>query len=78
MKNVRVFDNGGISFDRYTVLIDGDAFGMSHNPNSPQGFNQYIGCAEEICIEALGSDITDRYLSLQHELFVAIHRRVNP
>jgi len=40
---VVIYDNGGESFDRYTVIIDKDVFGMSENPNSPQGFNQYIG-----------------------------------
>ena len=40
---VTVYDNGGESIDRYTVIIDKDAYGMSDNPDSPQGFNQYIG-----------------------------------
>ena len=40
---VVVYDNGGESFDRFTVIIDKDTFGMSENPNSSQGFNQYIG-----------------------------------
>ena len=41
-----VYDNDGITFDRYTVVIPrGDVFGMSENPSSPQGFNQYI-CQE--------------------------------
>ena len=39
-----VFDNGGITFDQYTVIIDEEfVFGMSVNPTSPQGFNQFCG-----------------------------------
>ena len=38
-----IFDNKGITFDRYTVFIGNDVYGMSHNPTSPQGFNQYCG-----------------------------------
>lgn len=42
--NVIVWDNAGSTMDRYTVLIDGHyVFTMSHNPLSPQGFNQYAG-----------------------------------
>jgi hypothetical protein len=48
---IRIFDNKGETFDRYTVLIDEDAFGMSHNPLSAQGFNQYIGFSKDIKID---------------------------
>ena len=40
---ITIFDNGGKTFDRYTVFIDNNVFGMSNNPTSPQGFNQVIG-----------------------------------
>jgi hypothetical protein len=45
---IKVYDNGGRSFDQYTVVYiygDGayDMRGMSENPNHPQGFNQYAG-----------------------------------
>lgn len=37
----RITDNGGASFDRYTVVTcDGDYIGLSSNPTSPQGFSQ--------------------------------------
>jgi len=50
-KNVRIYDNGGESFDRYTAVylneptgFNGDrmfnARGMSANPYHPQGFGQ--------------------------------------
>ncbi len=49
-QKVMVYDNGGKTFDRYTVFITyttGEiiAFGMSDNPMSPNGFNQYVGVA---------------------------------
>ena len=49
-QKVVVYDNGGKSMDRYTVFItyatgDTIAFGMSDNPMSPNGFNQYVGVA---------------------------------
>jgi len=47
---VSVYDNGGESFDRYTVVIAPQAtpeekefYGMSEKPLSPTGFNQYLG-----------------------------------
>ncbi len=47
-QKVMVYDNGGKSMDRYTVFItyatgETIAFGMSDNPMSPNGFNQYVG-----------------------------------
>ena len=48
MPTVNVYDNGGITFDRYTVIIDDDVYLMSLNPMSPQGLNQYAGTREEI------------------------------
>jgi hypothetical protein len=44
---IRVFDNGGKTWDRYTIVIDGDVYGMSETPRSPQGFNQYSGSIAE-------------------------------
>jgi len=46
--NIRVFDNGGETFDRYTVIINTSVYGMSINANSPQGFNQYSGELDEL------------------------------
>lgn len=45
---LKVWDNGGKTFDRYTVRVRNDYFGMSENPFSPQGFNQYCGSYGEI------------------------------
>ncbi len=49
-QKVVVYDNDGKSMDRYTVFItyatgETIAFGMSDNPMSPNGFNQYVGVA---------------------------------
>jgi hypothetical protein len=52
MDNVRIYDNGGKSFDRYTcVFMDRpygkrdpslkEALGFSGNPFHPQGFGQH-------------------------------------
>jgi hypothetical protein len=43
-KEVRVFDNGGITNERYTVIIDGSVYGMNQLPFHPAyGFSQYCG-----------------------------------
>lgn len=50
LKQVRIYDNGGKTFDRYTavymMLAESNyntfsAVGMSENPFSPQGFGQH-------------------------------------
>ena len=58
-----VYDNGGQTVDRYTVILsEGDAIpprvpclGLSDNPDSPQGFSQYGECLEG---EHLGKKIS--------------------
>ena len=63
MKNVRIYDNGGESWDRYTAvymnakLPDGsyEARGMSAKPFHPQGFGQ-MGAAK--CGKHLGKRIS--------------------
>jgi len=44
-KEIFVFDNGGETLDRYTIIFKEDAslFGASENPFHPQGFGQYCG-----------------------------------
>ena len=37
---VKVFDNGGATFDRYTIVTKDALYTMSSNPLSPSGFNQ--------------------------------------
>lgn len=45
-KYVRVYDNGGKTFDRYTCVFtgksaEGACLGMSEHPAHPQGFGQH-------------------------------------
>lgn len=47
---VTVYDNGGKTADRYTVIIkrgkspeEEEWYGMSDNANAPNGFNQFAG-----------------------------------
>jgi hypothetical protein len=43
-RDVKVYDNCGLSNDRYTIIIDGSVYSMNHVPNHPAyGFNQYSG-----------------------------------
>lgn len=44
----KYYDNGGATFDRYTVIMDGSAYTMSHNALSPQGVNMYCCQAGEM------------------------------
>jgi hypothetical protein len=52
-----IFDNGGKTFDRYTVIFDdGSALGLSHNPDSPLGFSQWSEAIVET--KKLGMSLT--------------------
>jgi hypothetical protein len=40
----RIFDNGGETYDRYTVIDNqGDMLGLSDEPYHPLGFSQFCG-----------------------------------
>jgi len=41
--DLTVIDNKGETADRYTVIFGGQVYGMSDNPLSPLGFNQWTG-----------------------------------
>ena len=45
MKNYIVFDNGGKTIDRYTIINmeTADVFGASDNPHDPNGLGRWIG-----------------------------------
>jgi hypothetical protein len=43
MINIEVFDNGGATADRYTVLIGEDAYLMSTDAHMPNGVCMYAG-----------------------------------
>ena len=43
-----IFDNGGLTLDRFTIINSetGDVFGASENPSGPKGIGKWIGnCA---------------------------------
>ena len=40
---MELFDNGGRTFDRYTVILGEDVYTMSEHPLSPDGVNLYGG-----------------------------------
>lgn len=59
MKILKVYDNEGKSFDRYTVVVgvkqeQYECLGLSLNPDSPQGFSQWGLC---ILGEHLGKEV---------------------
>jgi hypothetical protein len=74
---IEIYDNGGTTFDRYTIIIDGDVYGMSENPQSPQGFNQYSGRLAELPMaRSNGERITME--SLPEAVQKAIEERAQP
>lgn len=82
MKKLQIFYHENSDFmDKYTVIIDDDVFTMSDHPLQPQGVNMFCFNLNEIKakikLDHFGEDISDKYLSLPHEIFVAIHQRIN-
>lgn len=59
-----VYDNSGITFDRYTVIFwDNTYLGLSNNPNSPQGFSQWgegIVCGDHLGKGIAFSDMPEK------------------
>ena len=46
---MKLYDNRGATIDRYTIVLeDGSVYGMSSDPLSPQGFNQFAGTEGEM------------------------------
>lgn len=72
--HVKVFDNGGKTYDRYTVIIGYDVFTMSPNPSSPQGINQYSGPVQLIDLET-SSRLGVHLPQIPKELEAAIEAR---
>jgi len=73
---LKIWDNGGRSFDRYTVRIRNVYYGMSENAISPQGFNQFIGSFPEIDEKECGKEISPSdYETLPLEVRIAIKER---
>lgn len=53
----QVFDNGGVTLDRFTIIIGDDMFGASDNPFHPLGFGQYCGDAPHGDLSFLGKKV---------------------
>jgi len=58
----KIYDNGGKTFDRYSVLFEPfhfgkscDCLGLSDDPDSPQGFSQFGDAYDG---DHLGKEIT--------------------
>ena len=75
MQIYKVYDNGGKTIDRYTVLTEPyhfgkscECLGLSDNPSHPQGFSQWGDCYEgpqlgkEISFEELPKNVQDHVL----------------
>jgi hypothetical protein len=70
--DVIVYDNGGESFDRYTIFTpDGSVYGMSENAS---GFNQYLGDNTEI---EKGSHLGKKLKSVPESIKIAVERRMS-
>ena len=53
MKTFIIFDNGGKSFDRFTIINKetGEVFGASENPNAPNGIGKFFGnCSDHLIV----------------------------
>lgn len=48
IEGVTVYDNGGSSPDRYTVVLNDVVYAMSYNPSAPNGICHYMGHTEDL------------------------------
>lgn len=55
--DIQIFDNGGKTFDRYTVIIKKRVYVMSANALSPQGVNRYLCNVADLDRESVGEPI---------------------
>ena len=82
---MRIYDNGGRSFDRYTVIFhDGDCLGIGDTGNVPNGFCMHVGSIHDGSVvegSHLGERITLAQMTTQAraavrgELLLARHLR---
>lgn len=75
MMPYKLFDNGGMSFDRFTLITRGAAFGLSENALSPQGFNQFL-CDEDELVEDKHLGIRIELEDLPLEVYQAVMNRI--
>jgi len=75
---VEIYDNGGETFDRFTIILDDDyVFGMSENPFHPQGFSQFCGqlSYDELSAVACRKGIKKTFNEVPEEVARAIRDR---
>lgn len=81
-KNIKIYDNGGKSFDRYTVVFTGQNYhlGLSSDPYSPLGTyfkDQTPTPIDEPTYSHLGKKITWRKLPPQcQKAVIETHRDI--
>ena len=70
-KVTRIFDNGGGTIDRYTLITyDGMVYSFNDNPYHPQGFGQYCGQWKGGSTHHLGKKISTANLPENAQRFV--------
>jgi len=83
MKNIKVFDTNSCpdctkTVDRYIVVIGNSFYGMSINPRSPQGYNQYQGNTDRLDIKLCQSKYGETlFEDLPEEVQEAIMERIS-
>ncbi|HSZ85857.1 MAG TPA: hypothetical protein VK787_07485 [Puia sp.] len=57
MNSITIFDNGGKTSDRFTIINKetGDVFGCSENPNEPGGIGKFCGNCVDVRIPMYGA-----------------------
>ena len=70
-----LYDNGGKTIDRYTLIADGAVYTLSENPLSPQGVNCY--CCQEEEIQLNEDDVRIKLEDLPSEVRDAIWYRMH-
>jgi len=72
---VEVWDNGGMTGDRYTVIIDEDVYDMSENALMPNGINMWHGKLEDLPGARSGTKV-EKFDLLPVSVRIAISRRL--
>jgi hypothetical protein len=74
LQSLKIFDNGGKTWDRYTIVINNSVYSMSINPNSPDGINQYLFDVVNLRTTELGKKIEINQVN--KEVLIAIINRI--
>lgn len=76
LPDVRAYDNGGKTFDRYTIVINGDFYCMSINANMPNGVNMFMGSIPELQLTKSDKEVS--LMDLPGVVREAIAKRMIP